>query len=110
MSALALKLAPGVSLDRLPQWADEWERLLDRSARAAEVRKTVLPELAAVSVSTGFFRDRPQPSISDDGSVYVWLDGEIWSGPESATCGSMGVWEYGSGSDSHTPIPPHPHT
>src|SRR4051812_37872832 len=77
MSALALKLAPGAAPSLPPIWADRWERLLDRSHRPVEARRTLLPDLAAVQVSTGFFRDRPQPAVSADGGVYLWLDGEV---------------------------------
>jgi len=37
-----------------------------------------MPDVVAVNVLLGFFPNAPQPATSEDGTVLLWLDGEIW--------------------------------
>lgn len=78
MPRLALLIDPGADPAALRRAADAWERLLDRAQRPTERCRTVLPGLAAVNLLTGFFPNRPQPAVSADGTLYLWLDGEVW--------------------------------
>jgi asparagine synthase (glutamine-hydrolysing) len=91
MPRLALKIDPRAEIHDLHRLADRWELLLDRSARPLETARTVLPGLAAVNLLLGYFRNRAQPAVSADGTILVWLDGEIWdrkSAKEYAGVGS----------------------
>jgi asparagine synthetase B (glutamine-hydrolysing) len=78
MPRFALTIDPNASPAELRDLAGTWRTLLDRSKRPTETAETVLPGLAAVNLLTGFFNNRSQPAISGDGTVYLWLDGEIW--------------------------------
>src|SRR5690348_16839270 len=42
--------------------------------------------------------------------AYGQAGGQTDHGSEELLYGSVGVWEYGGGSDRHTPILPHSHT
>ena len=78
MPRLALKIDPRADVQDLHRLADRWELLLDRSARPLEPARTIIPGFAAVNLLLGFFPNRPQPAVSEDGTIMVWLDGEIW--------------------------------
>ena len=78
MPRLALRFDPAALPERLDRLAATWERLLNRSKRPVETSRTVLPGFAAVQVLLRFFDNRPQPAVSDDAALYLWLDGEIW--------------------------------
>src|SRR4051812_16429716 len=78
MPRLALRIDPLAAPERLDRLIGTWERLLDRSTRPVEASRTLLPGFAAIQLLLGFFNSGPQPAVSDDAGVYLWLDGEIW--------------------------------
>jgi asparagine synthase (glutamine-hydrolysing) len=75
---LALRFDPEARPEELRRLADGWGRLLGQSARPVEVSRTVLPGFAVVNGLLGFLPNRRQPALSEDGALYLWLDGEIW--------------------------------
>jgi asparagine synthase (glutamine-hydrolysing) len=78
MPRLALHLDPDLPEERLRSLTAEWRALLDRSHRPTETYETLLPGFAAVNLLLPFFKNRPQPAVTPDGQVYLWLDGELW--------------------------------
>jgi asparagine synthetase B (glutamine-hydrolysing) len=80
---LALRVDPSACPEALAALADRWERLLDPSARPVSVARTVEPGLAAVNGLLPFFENRPQPAVSEDGALSLWLDGELWDRPSA---------------------------
>lgn len=78
MSRLALRVDPNGSEAAGRVLARRWEALLARTPRWMEGCRTVRPDLTAVNLLLGFFPNAPQPAANRDGTLLLWLDGEIW--------------------------------
>lgn len=78
MPRLALRIEPGAAPPELHRLAGAWEQLLDRSERPVTPVRSVLPDLVAVNLLTGIFRNGAQPAVSPEGNVFLWMDGELW--------------------------------
>ncbi|MGV3721153.1 MAG: asparagine synthase-related protein [Actinomycetota bacterium] len=78
MPRLALRIDPRGTAAAGRALADRWEALLGGSGRPVQTSRTVKPDVVAVNVLLGFFPNAPQPACSEDETILVWLDGEIW--------------------------------
>lgn len=78
MPRFALSFDPGSPAPEMGRLLEPWEEALAGSARPTDTSRTVLPGLAAINIRTGFFNNHGQPARGGNGTIYLWLDGEIW--------------------------------